>query len=118
MHASTLDQIEGGHRGQQSDALTQRMADFKLTGGDSDMDYYEMRYQQRVKILEMFSLVLRFILECMLSEILVQCDRYCRALQDKCSNPGGFVFTAMFVALRVMALAYKRAMQGAFEMHS
>ena len=49
IHASTLDQIEGG-RGQQTDALTQKMANFKLTGTDSDMDYYEMRYQQRVCI--------------------------------------------------------------------
>ena len=34
-------------------------------------------------------------------------------LKNKCFNPGEFVFTAMFVTLRVMASAYKRAMRGA-----
>ncbi|XP_072029624.1 protein FAM221A-like [Amphiura filiformis] len=48
MHASTLNQIEAG-RGSQTDALTQKMAEFKMTGTDADMDYYEMRYQQRLK---------------------------------------------------------------------
>ena len=36
----------------------------------------------------------------------------------KCFNPGVFVFTAMFVTLRVMALAYKCAMRDALETHS
>ena len=53
MHGPTLNQIEGG-RGQQTDALTEKMANFKLTGTDADMDYYEMRYQQRVSLRRIF----------------------------------------------------------------
>lgn len=47
MHAPTLNQLEG-RNGQEVAQLTDDMANFKLTGTDADMEYYEKRYQQRV----------------------------------------------------------------------
>ncbi|XP_071802246.1 protein FAM221A-like [Asterias amurensis] len=47
MHANTFKELEGPDK--KVDALTEKMANFKMTGTDADMDYYEMRYQQRLK---------------------------------------------------------------------
>ncbi|XP_022089059.1 protein FAM221A-like isoform X2 [Acanthaster planci] len=47
MHASTFQQLEPPDK--KVDALTKKMANFKMTGTDADMEYYEMRYQQRLK---------------------------------------------------------------------
>ena len=47
MHANTFKELEGPDK--KVDALTEKMANFKMTGTDADMDYYEMRYQQRVR---------------------------------------------------------------------
>eukprot|EP00057_Strongylocentrotus_purpuratus_P023887 XP_011678361.1 PREDICTED: protein FAM221A-like [Strongylocentrotus purpuratus] len=49
MHAPTLNQLEAGRNGQEVAQLTDDMANFKLTGTDADMEYYEKRYQQRLK---------------------------------------------------------------------
>ncbi|XP_001198541.2 protein FAM221A [Strongylocentrotus purpuratus] len=49
MHAPTLNRLEAGRNGQEVAQLTDDMANFKLTGTDADMEYYEKRYQQRLK---------------------------------------------------------------------
>ena len=49
MHGPTLNQLEG--RSQTDVArVADDLANFKLTGTDSDMEYYEKRYQQRVSL--------------------------------------------------------------------
>ncbi|XP_071940881.1 protein FAM221A-like [Antedon mediterranea] len=45
MHASTLRTLKGAGVNQ----VTDELANFKFTGTDADMEYYEKRYQQRLK---------------------------------------------------------------------
>ncbi|XP_033104268.1 protein FAM221A-like [Anneissia japonica] len=47
MHASTLRKLEG--EGSGVDQVSDELANFKFTGTDADMEYYEKRYQQRLK---------------------------------------------------------------------
>ncbi|XP_071478446.1 protein FAM221A-like [Diadema antillarum] len=48
MHGPTLNRLEG-RSNQEVARMTDDLANFKLTGTDADMEYYEKRYQQRLK---------------------------------------------------------------------